>query len=325
MKEKPVLPIHSHFPEASQLVYGCMGLGGGWNTNAIDAEDVRQTAEIINTALESKINVFDHADIYTFGKAEQVFGRVMEQQPTLRGQMFVQSKCGIRFADDIGPKRYDFSADWIATSVENSLKHLNINYLDMLLLHRPDPLIDIDETAQVLNDLTKSGKVRNFGVSNMHQGHIRLLQSALDKPIVANQIEMSLAHIDWLDDGITTGSVEARANDFDSGLLEFSQLEGIQLQAWASLAQGKVTQIDNTANALQKNLVKQVTALAAEYQTTPEAIALAWLMRLPMGIQPIIGTTNINRIKACSLAQSIQLNREHWYQLYEAARGREMP
>lgn len=325
MNKNTNLPIHAQFSKASQLIYGCMGLGGGWNKNGINKADVLQTTQIINTALESGINVFDHADIYTFGKAEQVFGQVMTEQPELRDQMFIQSKCGIRFADEFGPKRYDFSAAWISQSVENSLKYLNIDYLDMLLLHRPDPLMDIRETANALNALAQSGKVKSFGVSNMHQGHIKLLQSALDKPIVANQIEMSLAHIDWLDDGITTGSVAARTNDFDSGLLEFSQLQGIQLQAWGSLAQGKVTYCDTQANAHQHNLVGKVQALAADYQTTPEAIALAWLMRLPMGIQPIIGTTNLSRIKACSHASSIELSREHWYQLYEAARGIEMP
>ena len=325
MNKMTKLPLHSHFSGASQLVYGCMGLGGGWNSNPITREDVQQTVEIIDVALENSINVFDHADIYTFGKAEQVFGEAIKQNPSVRAQMFIQSKCGIRFADAKGPKRYDFSSDWIKHSVDKSLKHLNIDYLDMLLLHRPDPLMALEETAEALNTLVQTGKIRSVGVSNMHKGQIKLLQSALDGPIIANQIEMSLAHFDWLDSGITTGSPAARMNGFDSGLLEFSQLQDIQLQAWGSLAQGKVTHCGKNADKQQRGLVDQVNTLAASYETTPEAIALAWLTRLPMGIQPIIGTTNVSRIKACSKAQSVSLSREHWYQLYEVARGNEMP
>ena len=319
------LPIRSQFPAASQLIYGCMGLGGGWNNNSITRSDVRQTVEIIDTALENNINIFDHADIYTSGKAEQVFGQALKQQPALRESMFIQSKCGIRLADANGPKRYDFSSNWIINSVNNSLKQLNIEYLDMLLLHRPDPLMVIEETADTLNNLAKAGKVRHFGVSNMHQGQIRLLQSQLNKPIVVNQIEMSLAHHDWLDNGITSGGKNTKVNGFDTGLLEFSQLHSIQLQAWGSLAQGSVVHCSKPVAQHHRLLVDQVKTLAADYQTSSEAIALAWLMRIPMGIQPIIGTTKISRIKDCCKAQSITLSREHWYQLYEAARGAEIP
>ena len=128
MNKMTKIPLHSHFSGASQLVYGCMGLGGGWNSNPVTREDVQQTVEIIDVALENSINVFDHANIYTFGKAEQVFGEAIKQNPSVRAQMFIQSKCGIRLADASGPKRYDFSSDWIKHSVDKSLKHLNIEY-----------------------------------------------------------------------------------------------------------------------------------------------------------------------------------------------------
>ena len=325
MNSDKILPIHSNFTSASQLVFGCMGLGGGWNNNAISKTDVSQASEIVNLALELGINVFDHADIYTFGKAEQVFGQVLKNAPGLREHMFIQSKCGIRFADNTGPKRYDFSASWISHSVEKSLQQLNVDYLDMLLLHRPDPLMDIAETAVALNQLAASGKVKSLGVSNMHHGQIKLLQSELKLPIVANQIEMSLAQLDWLEDGITTGSRAARDNDFATGLLEYCQLHNIQMQAWGSMAQGKVTSHQKNESERQAALVNLVEELASIYQTSAEAIALGWLMRLPMAIQPVIGTTNPDRIKACAKAQNLILSREHWYQLYETARGAEMP
>jgi predicted oxidoreductase len=323
-KSKPI-PLQAIYPEASQLVYGCMGLGGGWNSNPISSTEVKQASEVIDTALDVGINVFDHADIYTLGKAEQVFGKALQASPELREKMIIQSKCAIRFNDDAGPKRYDFSAEWITDSVHKSLAQLHTDYLDILLLHRPDPLMDLEEVVETLSNLVSNGKIRQLGVSNMHTGQIALLQSALNIPIVANQIEMSLAHIDWLESGITTNTNAGRNNSFDTGLLEYCQINNIQIQAWGSLAQGKITSSQLATDARTKAIVKCVEQYAGQYQCSTEAIALAWLSRLPMGIQPIIGTTNLNRIRACSQAHEIFLEREHWYQLYEVARGSEMP
>ncbi len=323
--QKNNIPITSTHPQASQIVYGCMGLGGGWNTNPISAADITHVQEVTETALECGITVFDHADIYTLSKAEQVFGELLKTQPQLRQNMLIQSKCAIRFADDQGPKRYDFSAEWIRESVDNILKRLHIEQLDILLLHRPDPLMELDETSAVLNQLLASGKVSNIGVSNMHSGQIALLQSQLDKPIVANQIEMSLLQLDWLEEGMTTGSALARENSFDSHLLSHCQLHNIQLQAWGSLAQGKIADPSRAKTAQEQRIAIAVSAMAAEYQTSAEAIALAWLMRLPIGIQPIIGTTNPDRIRACAQASSLTLSRGHWYSLLEAARGTDVP
>ncbi|MDM7859008.1 aldo/keto reductase [Alteromonas sp. ASW11-36] len=323
--QKNNIPLTSQYSQASQLVYGCMGLGGSWNANPISAADIAQAQDVTETALECGITVFDHADIYTLNKAEQVFGEVLKNQPQLRERMVIQSKCAIRFADEYGPKRYDFSAAWIGESVENILRRLHIEQLDILLLHRPDPLMELDETSTVLNQLTASGKVAEIGVSNMHSGQIALLQSQLDKPIVANQIEMSLVQFDWLEEGMTTGSSLARENSFDSHLLSYCQLNNVQLQAWGSLAQGKVTDLSRAQTPQEQRIAAAVAAMAAEYQTSAEAIALAWLMRLPMGIQPIIGTTNPDRIRACAQASSLTLSREHWYTLLEAARGADVP
>lgn len=141
--------MQTYFPEASRLIYGCMGLGGGWNDIAATNDDVKQAQSVIEKALELNINVFDHADIYTFGKAETVFGNVLRDSPALKEQMVLQSKCAIRFEDDMGPKRYDFSAKWISSSVEGILSRLHIEQLDILLLHRPDPSIPRYRTKSV--------------------------------------------------------------------------------------------------------------------------------------------------------------------------------
>ena len=188
------LPITQYFPNASSIAYGCMGLGGGWDNNTISQADEIQAQAVIETALANGINYFDHADIYTHGKAEQVFGKALKDIQTLREKMIIQSKCGIRFDDEHGPGRYDFSADWITSSVDDILSRLGIEQLDVLQLHRPDPLMELDEVATTLQNLQANGKVKHFGVSNMNHHQIAYLQSALSTPIIANQIEMSLKH-----------------------------------------------------------------------------------------------------------------------------------
>ena len=150
-------PITETFQSASQLVYGCMGLGGNWDSSQINTSLVNQAHQVVETVLEQGINHFDHADIYTHGKAEQVFGQVLKQQPALREQMIIQSKCGIRFADNSLPGRYDFSPQWINNSVDGILARLHIEQLDVLLLHRPDPLMEIDEVADVFESLQRVG------------------------------------------------------------------------------------------------------------------------------------------------------------------------
>lgn len=316
--------MQQHFPQASRLIYGCMGLGGGWNNGPASSSDVQQAHAVIEKALELNINVFDHADIYTFGKAETVFGKVLKENPALKAQMILQSKCAIRFEDELGPKRYDFSAQWIEQSVEGILQRLNIEQLDILLLHRPDPLMELGEVASTLANLQQSGKIKHIGVSNMHGHQIAYLQSALSSPIVANQLEMSLAFRDWLEDGMTTNSHANRNLGYASGTLEYCMLNKVQLQAWGSLAQGRYTGASSQSPA-DKATTALVSKLAQAYDTSPEAIVLAWLMRHPANIQPVLGTTNLARLAASEKAINVHLSREHWYLLLQTARGQEMP
>ncbi|RDV25640.1 aldo/keto reductase [Alteromonas aestuariivivens] len=316
--------LQNFYPNASQLIYGCMGLGGDWDHSPITREHYLQARTAVETALEEGITVFDHADIYTMGKAETVFGQVLKDTPSLRNDMIIQSKCAIRFEDELGPKRYEISADWIRQSVEQSLTRLGLDHLEILLLHRPDPLMELAEVAECLTQLIQEGKIAHVGVSNMHWHQIQYLQSALDKPIVANQLEMSLAFRDWMEDGITTGSTANRNSGFAPGTLEYCMTHNVQLQAWGSLAQGRFT--GGTTSGTTDEATRQAVAeLAALYQVTPEAIVLGWLTRHPANIQPIIGSTKPERIRACTGVSELRLSREHWYHLLETVWGREVP
>lgn len=319
-------PLSKFLPNVSPIVYGCMGLGGGWNNNSICQADVKQASSAINTALENGINCFDHADIYSLGKAEQVFGEVLKQRPTLREQMFIQSKCGIRFEDKDGPKRYDLSPQWIIHSVNKSLHQLNCEYLDVLILHRPDPLMQPEEIAEAFERLRVDGKVKFLGVSNMQQHQIAALQKAFDAPLVVNQVEMSLQQHDWVDETVYAGNKEGNEINFTAGLLEHCRKNQIQLQAWGSLCQGLYSGVDVSKKSPAIQQTSQlVSRLANEYSVSEEAIVLAWLMRHPAMIQPVIGTTNSQRIKASTQAVQVNLSRAHWYSLYVSAKGQELP
>ncbi|BDX06421.1 aldo/keto reductase [Planctobacterium marinum] len=303
-----------------------MGFGGDWNDEPYGAEHVSEMHGALDAALEAGINFIDHADIYTLGKAESVFGEVIKQRPELREQLIIQSKCGIKFDDDMGPGRYDFSKTWISQSVEGILSRLNIEQLDILLLHRPDPLMDLDEVAEVFAQLAKQGKVKHFGVSNMHVHQIAYLQSGLGHPLVANQLEMSLRNLDWLNESVTAGMSSGTQNHFSPGIIEYCRSNNVQIQAWGCLAQGLFS--GRNLDGQPDNVIATaslVAALAEQYNVPREAIVLAWLMRHPAKIQPIIGTTNGDRIKACGRATEVSLTREQWYQLYVTSRGERLP
>ena len=321
----PDLPLHAHLPSASRLVFGCMGLGGGWTTTPFDEDDVRAAHAAVDAALEAGITVFDHADIYTFGKAESVFGRMLAERPDLRASILLQSKCGIRFADDAGPKRYDASASWITHSVDGTLARLGIERLDALLLHRPDPLMEPAEIAEAFTALRASGKVDHFGVSNMSGAQMQWLQAALDAPLVANQIELGLGALAWLEEGVTVGQGAAAEVGFTAGTLEYCRASGVQLQAWGPLSQGRFSRAPEDAAPAERSTASVVAEMAGRYAVPPEAIVLAFLLRHPARIQPVLGTTDPARIAACARALEIELAREDWYALYEVARGGELP
>lgn len=318
--------INKYLPKASKIAYGCMGLGGGWNENPVTTENINQARSIIETALESGINVFDHADIYTFNKAEAAFGKALKQEPSLRERMYIQSKCGIRFEDDSAPGRYDFSADWVKKSVDGILQRLQIEKLDVLLLHRPDPLMNTEELAEALLKLRNAGKFDHLGVSNMSHHQINFLQSSLNLTVVANQVEMSLANLDWLNEGVMIGTHDENNNNYVAGMMEFCRLNDIQLQAWGSLARGIFS--EKGMNSEQQHIretSQYVMQLCEKYEVPSEVIVLMFLLRHPANIQPIIGTTNLDRIRSSMSATENSLSREEWYHLFVKARNSKLP
>ncbi|MGI5404756.1 aldo/keto reductase [Streptomyces sp. CA-135486] len=308
-----------------RLLYGCMGLGGSWDTQPHRAADINDAEAAIKAALDSGITAFDHADIYRHGKAEAVFGEVLARTPGLRERITVQTKCGIRLADGDRPGIYDLRGQSIIQRVEESLTRLRTDVIDVLLLHRPDPLTGAEEIAQALTSLHRQGTVRRFGVSNMSAAQIAHLQAAVDVPLVANQLEMSLQRRDWLEAGVLVNTSEGATNSFPLGTMEHCMANGIQLQAWGSLAQGRFTGRQETAT--EHATAQLVTALAKKKDTTAETIVLWWLQRHPVRIAPVIGSARPERIHACRDAalREPDLTHEEWYELWLTARGTALP
>ncbi|WP_240803066.1 aldo/keto reductase [Streptomyces sp. A1499] len=302
-------------------LYGCMGLGGTWDDEPYTAADIAHAEAAVEAALDIGITAFDHADIYRRGKAESVFGEVLARAPELRERVVLQTKCGIRQADGGLPGMYDLRAKTIVRRVEESLTRLRTDVVDVLLLHRPDPLTGPEEIARALSSLHGQGLVRSFGVSNMSAAQIEALRARLDVPLVADQLEMSLARRDWVESGVLVNTEAAAGNGFPHGTVEYCRAHGIQLQAWGALAQGRYTGGQDTPTA------RLVAALADRKGTTPETILLWWLQRHPARIAPVIGTSRPERIRACrdAVRRAPDLTHEEWYDLWVTARGGPLP
>lgn len=310
--------------EVSRLALGCMNLAS-WSPGEVTAGEKEQAIAVATAAFEAGINLFDHADIYAHGKSEAAFAAVWQAIP--RDEVVLQSKCGIILSDDPrygGPGRYDFSYNHIIRSVEGSLSRLETDYLDILLLHRPDPLMEPEEVAAAFDALEASGKVRYFGVSNFNAWQMELLQSYLDQPLVINQLELSLLHPHLVHEGIIVNQNDG-PHALAGGILDYCRLNEVVVQAWSPVAQGRLFNPPAGAPQNVRHLAGHIAALAAAKDTTPEAIALAWILRHPAGIQPIIGTTRPERVHASVLADGVELSREEWYELLIASRGAPVP
>ena len=297
---------------ASPLVYGCMTWGG------LDRPDAE---EALDAALDAGVALFDHADIYSGGRSESLFGEILAQRPGLRDRIGLQSKCGIRFADDPpgAPKRYDLSREHITASVEGSLRRLGTDHLDLLLLHRPDPLMEPDQVARAFDELRQSGKVGAFGVSNFSVAQVDRLATALDAPLVVNQIQLSLAHLGPVEAGVTV-NMDAPSGGA-SGLLDGLAARGVGVQAWAPLAGGALTKANPSPE--HAALADAVGEVADAHGVARLAVVVAWVARL--GARPVVGTTDPERIAACAQGVALTLPREDWYRLFEAARGHRVP
>ncbi|MEU4727638.1 aldo/keto reductase [Streptomyces sp. NPDC023588] len=308
-----------------RVLYGCMGLGGSWGPEPYGTADIDAAEAAVSAALDSGITAFDHADIYRHGKAEAVFGEVLARTPGLRPRITLQTKCGIRLGDGTLPGMYDLRGPSIRRRVEESLTRLRTDVIDVLLLHRPDPLADVDSIASALTSLHREGLVRSFGVSNMGAPQIAHLQARLDVPLVANQLEMSLYSRDWVEAGVLVNTPEFGRGGFPFGTLEHCRDHGIRLQAWGALAQGRFTGRQQTP--AEQATAELLVRLARSKDTTPETVLLWWLMRHPAAIAPVIGTARPDRIRACRDAalREPDLTHEEWYQLWITARGVPLP
>lgn len=291
-----------------EIGMGCMRI--------VELENADAVKSWVDTALEHGINFFDHADIYGKGRCEELFGQVLT--PSLREKIILQSKCSIRPGI-----AFDFSKEHILNSVDGILKRLNTEYLDILLLHRPDTLMEPEEVADAFRILKENGKVRHFGVSNQTPMQMELLSKYCDEPLLINQLQLSIAHCPMINSGINANMYNDSGINRDGGVLEYCRLKDITIQAWSPFQYGMFEGIF-LGNEKFAELNKVIDNLAEKYNVTNSAIAVAWILRHPAGIQTIVGTTNKDRIAQISKASEIRLTREEWYALYMAA-GNKLP
>jgi predicted oxidoreductase len=314
--------------QVSRIALGCMRLGGCDAAGPLNAQNGQQAVAAIRAALDEGINLFDHADIYGHGKCEEVFAHIWDGNPGLRERIILQSKCGIWLPGEPGsgsPGRYDFSYDHLMHAVEGILTRLKTDHLDLLLLHRPDPLVEPEEVARAFDELQSSGKVRFFGVSNHTAAQIELLRKFVKQPLVVNQVELSLVHNQLVNAGVVFNQDEPPRPQRNDGTLEYCRQHDILVQAWGPVASGSFLDERRAQDERGVKTARVIAELAQAKNVSREAIAIAWLLRIPARPQPIIGTTNPEHIRAACEADRVELTREEWYRLFVAGRGAPVP
>ena len=296
------IPFGATGEKVPAVALGCMRL-----TRLSDEE----AKTYVRTALELGLNFFDHADIYGGGESEAIFGRAIRGIP--REKLLIQSKCGI-----VPGKRYDFSKEHILEAVDGSLSRLGVDYLDSLLLHRPDALMEPEEVAEAFSALLESGKVRHFGVSNQNPAQMELLEKYLPVPIVADQLQLSLTNATMISQGMEVNMVTPGAVARDGYVLDYCRLHNITIQPWSPFQYGMFEGVF-LGNEKFPALNAAIDSLARKYGVTPVTVTVAWLLRHPAKFQPIIGSMNLGRIKEAAAAAELTLTRQEWYDLYLAA------
>ena len=289
--------------KASEIALGCM---------RIAELEKGQVEKLVNTALEEGINFFDHADIYAGGKSEEIFSEAINMNPNLREKMIIQTKCSIRDG------YYDYSKEHIISSVEASLKRLKTEYVDTLLLHRPDTLMDPEEVAEAFTELHNSGKVKYFGVSNNNSMQIKLLNKYLNNKIIINQLQFSIMHSGIVDSGLNVNLDRDSSIDRAGSILEYCRLKNITIQAWSPYQYGFFEGVF-LDNSKFPELNAKINEIAAKNGVTNTAIATAWILRHPAKIQTVIGTTNLERVKDICKSSNVELSRQEWYEIYRSA------
>ena len=297
--------------EVSEVVLGLM---------RISEMTVDQVEDLIESALAVGINAFDIADCYGYGKCEQILGEVLKRRPDLREKMWIQSKCGIRMEEFT---YFDFSKEHILEAVDGILERLNVDYIDSLLLHRPDALMEPVEIAEAFDLLKAQGKVIDFGVSNQNPMMMALIQKDVNQPLVANQLQLSAAFTPSFDAGFHVNMKQEAGIVRDSSIFEYCRLHDVVIQAWS------VLQFDYFGGVFlgsekYPELNHVLNRLAEKYHVSPSAVAIAWVLRYPAKMQAVIGTTKKARVAEAAKAAEIQLTRKEWYEIYLAA-GNDLP
>ncbi|MHC5250809.1 aldo/keto reductase [Listeria kieliensis] len=288
---------------APSIAIGCMRM----------ADLSKEQAErVVQTALENGLNFFDHADIYGGGKSEEVFADAVGMNARIREKMILQSKCGIRQG------YFDFSKEHIIASVDGILKRLKTEYLDSLLLHRPDTLVEPDEVAEAFDELEHAGKVRHFGVSNESPLQIELLKKSVKQKLLVNQLQFSVMHTGMIDAGFNVNMKVDAGIDRDNGILEYSRIHDMTIQAWSPFQYGYFEGVF-LDNPKFPELNAKIDEVAERHGVTNSAIAIAWILRHPAKIQAVLGTMNPERIEAIRKGADVALTREEWYEIYRAA------
>ena len=297
--------------ELSEIVLGMM---------RISDKSVKEVEELVETALSVGINAFDLADIYGGGRCEELLGQVLKNRPDLREKMWIQSKCGIRIEEFT---YFDFSKEYILQSVDGILERLQVDYLDSLLLHRPDALMESDQVAEAFDLLYKQGKVRNFGVSNQNPMMMELLKKDVKQPLAVNQLQLSAAFTPGFESGFHVNMEDGQAAIRDGSIFEYCKLHDVVIQAWSVLQFGYFKG-NFVGNEKFQALNQVLDRLAIKYGVTPSTIAISWILRYPVKMQAVVGTTNPKHLREVSQAANFTLTRKEWYEIYLAA-GNNLP
>ncbi len=285
------------------IAVGCM---------RIDDLSVQEAERFVQTSLDLGANFFDHADIYGDGRCEEGFAEALQMRDDVREKVILQSKCGIRRTS------HDFSREHILEAVDGSLRRLRTDYLDILLLHRPDALVEPEEVAEAFDQLESEGKVRHFGVSNQSPMLMDLLRKFVKQPIVANQLQLSITNATMISRSINLNMENAEAVDRDGDVLDYCRLHDITVQPWSPFQYGFFEGVF-LDNPKFPELNAKINEIAAKYSVTNTTITMAWLLRHPAQMQPVTGTMNTGRLADCAKAADIRLTREEWYAIYLAA------
>jgi len=294
--------------DASEISLGCMRIADLTN---------QEISTLIHTALDEGINFFDHADIYGGGRSEAKFAEALNMTSSIREKMILQSKCGICQG------AFDFSKAYILEAVDGCLKRLRTEYLDVLLLHRPDALVEPQEVAEAFTILQDSGKVRYFGVSNQNPMQIELLAKFVKQPIIINQLQLSITNTGMIDAGLNVNMKIDPSIDRDGSILDYCRLKEITIQPWSPFQYG-FFEGAFLNNDKFPELNRKINEIALAYGVTNTAIAIAWLLRHPARMMPIVGTTNPGRIRDICKASGVKLTRQEWYDIYLSA-GNKLP